>query len=104
MNKLALISSPKAALTYTAPNLISAEGHRASKRFVEFFTANIRNPNTRDAYVRAVLPFCHWCDTLGLTLTAIEPLERRTSTDDATLAAGGYPRFGILAPTPTQSP
>ena len=26
----------------------------AGKRFVEFFTANIRNPNTRKAYARAV--------------------------------------------------
>jgi len=29
------------------PTIISAAGERASFRFIEFFTANIRNPNTR---------------------------------------------------------
>jgi hypothetical protein len=30
------------------------QGERASRRFIEFFTANIRNRNTRMAYARAV--------------------------------------------------
>jgi hypothetical protein len=33
------------------PAIIRARGERASRRFIEFFTANIRNPNTRKAYV-----------------------------------------------------
>jgi integrase/recombinase XerD len=32
------------------PALIAADGARASYRFFEFFTAQIRNPNTRRAY------------------------------------------------------
>ena len=36
-----------------APALIAAVGERASYRFFEFFTANIRNPHTRRAYARA---------------------------------------------------
>ncbi len=32
------------------PPLIAGAGKRASRRFVEFFTANIRNKNTREAY------------------------------------------------------
>ncbi len=32
------------------PALITASGDRASWRFMEFFTAAIRNPNTRRAY------------------------------------------------------
>ncbi len=36
------------------PTIISAAGERALFRFVEFFTANIRNPNTRVSYGRAV--------------------------------------------------
>jgi hypothetical protein len=36
--------------TQRAPALIAAEGERASYRFFEFFTANIRNPHTRRAY------------------------------------------------------
>ena len=34
------------------PTIITAAGERASRRFVEFFTANIRNPNTRAALRR----------------------------------------------------
>jgi site-specific recombinase XerD len=47
----------------------------AGKRFVEFFTANIRNPNTRRAYARAAAEFAAWCDQAGLTeLQDIEPV------------------------------
>ena len=35
------------------PNLIEREGPKTTKRFLEFFTANIRNKNTRAAYARA---------------------------------------------------
>lgn len=42
------------AFTDRAPALISAAGARASYRFLEFFTAQIRNPNTRRAYARGV--------------------------------------------------
>ena len=43
------------------PAPITAAGERASRRFIEFFTANIRNPNTRRAYGRAVGDFFGWC-------------------------------------------
>jgi site-specific recombinase XerD len=47
----------------------------ASKRFIEFFTANIRNPNTRKAYAWAVGEFAIWCEANGLTeLRDIEPV------------------------------
>lgn len=47
----------------------------AGKRFVEFFTANIRNPNTRRAYARAAVEFAAWCAAAGLTeLQDIEPV------------------------------
>lgn len=39
--------------TLPLPNLFTPDVE-TSKRFIEFFTANIRNPNTRKAYVRAV--------------------------------------------------
>jgi site-specific recombinase XerD len=41
-------------------------GDRASYRFLEFFTAQIRNPNTRRAYARAVGEFCRWAEDRGL--------------------------------------
>ncbi|MGC2222673.1 MAG: hypothetical protein WA624_10080 [Methylocella sp.] len=40
-----------------APTLIAAARDRASYRFLEFFTANIRNPHTRRAYARAAKEF-----------------------------------------------
>jgi site-specific recombinase XerD len=47
----------------------------AGKRFVEFFTANIRNANTRKSYARAATEFAAWCEQAGLTeLADIEPV------------------------------
>jgi site-specific recombinase XerD len=47
----------------------------AGKRFVEFFIANIRNPNTRKAYARAAAEFAAWCEQNGLhELRDIEPV------------------------------
>ena len=52
-------------VSLVAPSLpapIAAAGERAAYRFLEFFTAQIRNPHTRRAYVRAVGDFCAWLD------------------------------------------
>jgi hypothetical protein len=47
----------------------------AAKRFLEFFAAQIRNPNTRKAYFRAVSRFAGWCELNGLTeLVDLEPV------------------------------
>jgi hypothetical protein len=43
--------------TNRTPAVVAAEGERTSYRFFEFFTANIRNPNTRRAYARAAVEF-----------------------------------------------
>lgn len=40
---------------------IAGTGDRAGWRFIEFFTASIRNPNTRRGYGRAVSDFFRWC-------------------------------------------
>lgn len=48
--------------------MIVKAGERAQRRFVEFFTAEIRNPNTRRAYARAVRDFCKWCEARQLEL------------------------------------
>ena len=44
------------------PAIVRVEGERASRRFIEFFTATIRNRNTRLAYARAAKQFFDWCD------------------------------------------
>src|SRR3954452_796970 len=56
------------------PALIADAGDGAARRFVEFFTANIPNPNTRAAYARAVAQFLRWAEEHGLTLKSIEPI------------------------------
>jgi hypothetical protein len=55
------------------PALVAAAGDAAGWRYVEFFTANIRNPNTRRAYARACARFFAWCEARDLTLTTIRP-------------------------------
>jgi site-specific recombinase XerD len=45
---------------------------------VEFFTANIRNPNTRRAYARACSQFFAWCENRGLALMTIRPFDVAT--------------------------
>ena len=57
------------------PVLVADLGDTAAWRYVEFFTANIRNPNTRRAYVRACGHFLAWCERRGLTLAAIRPFD-----------------------------
>ncbi|WP_446696958.1 tyrosine-type recombinase/integrase [Stappia sediminis] len=48
---------------------------RTQKHFLEFFTANIRNQNTRRAYLRASTGFLNWCSERGVvTLSSIQPI------------------------------
>lgn len=56
------------------PAIIGEAGDGAGRRFLEFFTANIRNPNTRAAYARAVAQFLSWCEEQRLSLRQIEPM------------------------------
>jgi site-specific recombinase XerD len=57
-----------------APALISACGPKATRRYFEFFTANIRNRNTREAYHRALNDFFAWLDDTNVSLIDIEPV------------------------------
>jgi hypothetical protein len=61
--------------SHLVPALIANLGEPGAWRYVEFFTANIRNPNTRRAYARACVRFFSWCEDCGLTLTAIRPFD-----------------------------
>ena len=58
------------------PILIDQAGEQARRRFIEFFTAQIRNKNTRLAYGRAVGQFCAWMDEHchGVDLEFIQPV------------------------------
>jgi site-specific recombinase XerD len=60
------------------PALFQPTPH-AARRTLEFFTANIRNPNTRAAYARAARRFASWCDEQGLNnLEAVQPVHVAT--------------------------
>jgi integrase/recombinase XerD len=57
------------------PTAIGRAGERAAWRFIEFFTANIRNKNTRAAYAHAVSEFFRWCEARGvLDLDRVKPV------------------------------
>ena len=61
--------------SHVVPALIADAGETAGWQYVEFFTANIRNPHTRRAYARACSQFFAWCEERGLTLTTIRPFD-----------------------------
>lgn len=52
-----------------------APDQKAARHFLEFFAANIRNANTRRAYLRNVRNFAAWCGAQGFhELLDIEPI------------------------------
>ncbi len=65
-----VLSSPRNSLPLSSDKIILTvvgnAGDRAAYRFLEFFTAQIRNPHTRRAYVRAASAFCAWLETHGV--------------------------------------
>ena len=54
------------------PALIAQAGDRAGRRFVEFFTAHIRNANTRRAYATAIARFLAWCEAGGIAFHQVD--------------------------------
>lgn len=71
MNSLAPLPSASLAL----PPMIAAADDRSQRRFLEFFAANIRNPNTRRAYARGIGEFLGWCVQRDVpSLAAVQPL------------------------------
>ena len=54
------------------PAIIDDAGDHASRKFVEFFVARIRN--SRAAYGRAIMQFVDWCEERSLALHEIEPI------------------------------
>ena len=60
--------------TGSVPALFTAAGSSAAHRFIEFFTANIRNRHTRAAYAHAAAQFARWCDAHHLSLAQLTPV------------------------------
>ena len=79
MNQLAPIIASR------APALVAAAGAGAAYRFLEFFTAQIRNPHTRRAYARTAGEFFGWLAEHGVKqLTAIESAHVATYIEELT--------------------
>ena len=75
------------------PALIADLGDEAAWRYVEFFTADIRNPNTRRAYARACNRFFpvvreSWSDAGGNPTARRRHLCRHLSADRGFGAVG----------------
>jgi hypothetical protein len=61
------------------PTLFTGAGEQASYRFIEYFTARIRNPNTRQAYFRAVNRRGRY--PAGAETTALSPIHAGPRAD-----------------------
>ena len=81
-----LIPSPESATArflpagtqVVVPALFAAAGDRGAWRYVEFLTAEIRNPNTRAAYARALRRFSDWCQAHHFRLEHLTPVHVAT--------------------------
>ena len=59
---------------WSLPALFSPD-EKTAERILEFFTAQIRNPNTRKAYACAVGEFAAWCSHQGISeLAQVRPM------------------------------
>src|SRR5437660_9237481 len=74
-NHLATIGGVSSGVTIAVPEILLAAGEDAVTRFVEYFTAHIRNPHTRRAYFRNAIDFLRWCEARAISdLKAIKPV------------------------------
>jgi site-specific recombinase XerD len=61
-------------LRQTLPAVLQDAGEDTADRVIEFFTAEIRNENTRKAYAQAVRRFFEWASKRQLSLSEIQPV------------------------------
>ncbi len=60
--------------TGVIPTIVLQAGDQASRRFLEYFAARIRNKGTRTVYLNAVNRFFDWCYANEFGITDIEPI------------------------------
>lgn len=63
----------RAQPSFLLPPAIAGMGDDAAEAFIDFFTAQIRNANTRQAYGRAVASFLAWIEDRGVSLPTVRP-------------------------------
>lgn len=71
------------------PAPVAAMGEAAGRAFIDFFAAQIRNPNTRAAYGRNVGRFMEWIDGRGVTLPQVEPFHVAAYIEELGLSEEG---------------
>ncbi|MFS2175347.1 tyrosine-type recombinase/integrase [Rhizobium pisi] len=70
MNQLSRLSQG-----FQLPAMVEALPESGRLKFLEFFTAQIRNPNTRRSYAKAATEFLRWCEDKGArSLDVITPI------------------------------
>src|SRR5450631_3507568 len=68
------VNDPRTLVAPEARPTLFISDTKSAECFLGFFTAHIRNPNTRRAYYHAACRFSQWCDGSGLrTLAAVKP-------------------------------
>ncbi len=65
---ITLDSSAMSRIPHRVTPVLFTGSDDAEKRFWEFFTANICNPDARLAYLVAAYRFANWCEARGLSL------------------------------------
>ncbi len=79
---------PMRSAASNLPALVATSGEQAARRFFDFFTSNIRNRHTREAYGRAVNGFLLWCEVHGVrSLADVQPLHVAAWIEAQTLQA-----------------
>ena len=75
MNEVLTINQPHALVGLAPkPPAIFLPDEKTGERFFGFFTAHIRNRNTRRAYYKAACRFSDWCEYRGLhELSGVKP-------------------------------
>ena len=72
-SKAGMLGNP--LLMANLPRLLSSAGDDAVTRFIEYFTAHIRNKHTRRAYFRNATRFLGWCEDRGIaSLKQVKPV------------------------------
>lgn len=72
---------------YGLPQLFAPDD-ATKNRTIEFFVANIRNPNTRRAYARTAVEFAQWCDRQSIrSLREVRPIHVAAYIEQLTLTA-----------------
>ncbi len=92
MSEIAVVISGRtSASAFDASNQVPAlyaPDAPAAKRTFEFFAVNIRNANTRKAYVRAASDFATWCELHGIAdVRLVQPVHVAAYIEGLQIAA-----------------